>query len=208
MLLKLVLLPWYFRMGANPTMIRLTGFITGTCSFLLVSKENPVILSEKLRYFRLDRVIFFFVNLHNYFLPHAPDVMYEIETKFYRLIRPKLTINCPKVFGTIFDSDNCRYGVLMEDLATISATFPKATTNHEISRVKSALLTLAELHANFWNKTDDEMLQWLPTPTSGGMEFVFHGVGFGLIRDHVETHPYQQVIHAKLMFVNVRVSWL
>ena len=86
MILKFSLLPWYLRLGAAPGVIQLTGKF-----------------ADFLAHFRLDFVIFNLVNVYQWAFPHAPDAMYENETRFYRDIRPHLdpAIEAPAVFGTM-----------------------------------------------------------------------------------------------------------
>ena len=111
--------------------------------------------------------------------PHAPDAMYLNEVRFYQKIRPFLDIETPQSYGSAFDEQTGRFGVILEDLRVRGARFPNATTPISLSVIKYLVKILASLHAQFWMspifKTD---LNWLSTPCSGGMSEVFKLTGF------------------------------
>jgi hypothetical protein len=197
MILKYILLPWYFRLGANPTVM------------LLAYR-----LAQLLSWVRLDWTVYSLVNAYNYHLPHAPDAMYENETRFYRDIRGELgnaaadtsgggPFQAPEVYGTLYDERGHRFGVFMQDLSRAGATFPNALGVLPLASLRSVLRQLARLHARYWqsprlNCSAGGDLGWLPTPTKGGMFEVFHSLGFGLIADHVRSNPFEQELLAPL----------
>ena len=80
MILKYVLLPWFFRLGANPTVMVISWRFAQLLSFVW-----------------LDWIVYSIINTYNYYMPHAPDAMYENETRFYRELRRELDD----------DDDNC-----------------------------------------------------------------------------------------------------
>jgi hypothetical protein len=131
--------------------------------------------------------------------PHAPGSMYQNEVRFYRDIRPELEIEAPRAYGSLFDRESGQFGVMMEDLNLRDARFPNATTPVSLDQVKGLLSTLATLHAHYWQSprfsTD---LAWLPTPRSGGMYKIFHGIGLDLIRDQVEKNAFKAELIAPL----------
>ena len=129
--------------------------------------------------------------------PHAPHVMYRTEERFYREIRPQLSIETPAAYGSLVD-DEGRSGVLMEDLGLRSARFPNATTTLTLEEVTSLLSTLAALHAQLWNSprfNDD--LAWVPTPLGGGMYETFTSIGLEIIRDQLR-HEFKAKLLAPL----------
>jgi hypothetical protein len=195
MMLKYILLPWYFRLGANRTVMHMAWR-----------------LAQLLSWVRLDWTVYSLVNTYNYHLPHAPDAMYENETRFYRDIRAELNgaqdgggpFQAPEVYGTLYDEHGHRFGVFMQDLSRADASFPNALGVLPLASLRSVLRQLARLHARYWQsprlagegKGGD--LGWLPTPTKGGMFEVFHSLGFGLIADHVRSNPFEQELLAPL----------
>ncbi len=131
--------------------------------------------------------------------PHAPHSMYENEVRFYRDIRHEIEIEAPRAFGSMFDRDSGQFGVLMEDLTLRDARFPNATTAVSLAEVEGLITTLATLHAHYWQSPRfDEDLAWLPTPRSGGMYKIFHGIGLELIRDQIEKNPFKAELIAPL----------
>jgi hypothetical protein len=124
--------------------------------------------------------------------PHAPASMYQNEVRFYREVRHDLAIEAPTAYGSMFDRESGQFGVLMEDLSLRSARFPNAVTPVGVEEVRGLVRTLAALHARFWESprlADD--LGWVPTPRSGGMYRIFHGIGLDLIKDQVEKNPFK-----------------
>lgn len=118
--------------------------------------------------------------------PHAPRVMYRTEARFYRAIRPELSIETPACYGFLYDEEDRRSGILMEDLSLRAAEFPNATTAVSTENVRALLATLAELHAEYWaTPRFAGDLDWVPTPRSGGMHDVFEEVGLPLVRDQL-----------------------
>jgi hypothetical protein len=184
MVFKLSLLPGYLRLGAAPRVIRMTGYLT-----------------DALALAGLDFLIFNAINFYQRVFPHAPDVMYENETRFYKEIRRDLdpAIEAPAVFGTVYDTGMSTYGILLENLLSKGARFPTALEEMSFLQLSNVLKSLSVLHATFWQSPRFEAdLAWIPTPLTGGMEFVFHSIGFGLIRDHVRSHKFEQTLLAPL----------
>jgi aminoglycoside phosphotransferase (APT) family kinase protein len=131
--------------------------------------------------------------------PQAPDAMYRNEVRFYREIRPQLSIEAPECFGSVFDQANRSFAVLMENLALRGARFPNAMTKVDVDEIQALVTTLAELHARFWQSPAfDSELGWLATPVSGGMYPVFRALGLDLIRNQVETNACKAAMIAPL----------
>lgn len=144
-------------------------------------------------------LLFILVGLFQKFFPHAPDAMYDIESRFYREIRPQLDIEAPAIYGARFDERTRHFAVMMEDLSLRGAHFPTALESLPIETVQSTLSTLAHLHARYWNdpRLDGE-LAWVPTRFEGGMYPVFNGIGFDLICYQVEQNAFKQEIIAPI----------
>jgi hypothetical protein len=127
--------------------------------------------------------------------PHAPDAMYLNEVRFYREIRPQLSIEAPECFGSLFDEANRSFGVLMEDLTLRGARFPNALTSVTVDEIRGLVATLAGLHARYWQSPSfASELRWLATPVAGGMYPVFQALGLDLIRNQVETNEYKAAL--------------
>jgi hypothetical protein len=190
MLLKTVLLHRGLRFG--PSSIALTGKVFDLLGSLPFGS-------------RLRPWVFSAIGAYQRRYPHAPDAMYINEVRFYRTIRPHLSIEAPECFGSVFDEVHRSFGVLMEDLTLRGARFPNATTTVTVEEIRGLLATLAALHARYWNlprlesgywelpRLESE-LGWLATPLSGGMYPVFQALGLDLIRNQVETNAYKAAL--------------
>ena len=131
--------------------------------------------------------------------PHAPDAMYRNEVRFYRDVRPELSIEAPCAFASIYDDEDRTFGILMEDLSLRSAIFPNATMELDVERVRRLLATLASLHGTFWESPRLDMeLRWVATPQSGGMYPVFQALGRDIIRNQLERNAFKVDLIAPL----------
>jgi hypothetical protein len=131
--------------------------------------------------------------------PHAPWAMYENEVRFSGDLREELGLETPHVYGSEFDRQSGRFGLLMEDLSARQARLPSALDDVELDEVRSILGHLARLHSRFWNSprfaTD---LGWVGTPMSGSMADVLTTIGLALIEDQVARHPFKAELIAPL----------
>jgi len=184
MLLKTVLLNRALRFG--PSAIQLTGqVLSGLGSLPFGSRLRPWLFSA--------------IGAYQRRYPHAPDAMYINEVRFYREIRPELSIEAPQCFGSLFDETHRSFGVLMEDLGLRGARFPNALSSVTVEEIRGLVATLAALHAHYWESPAlQSRLQWLATPVSGGMYPVFQALGLDLIRNQVETNEYKAALIAPL----------
>jgi hypothetical protein len=83
MLLKMILLPSSLRIGSTAVV------------------QSAAAAAKVPRLVRLDGLVYAPLNLFNYYFPHAPDVMYETEAKFYAKVRPELDwLETPQVYGS------------------------------------------------------------------------------------------------------------
>ena len=184
MLLKTVLLHRGLRFG--PSAIQLTGKVLRVLGSLPFGS-------------RLRPWVFSAIGAYQRRYPHAPDAMYMNEVRFYRSIRPELSIEAPRCFGSLFDETNRSFGVLMEDLTLRGARFPNALTSVTLEEMEGLVTTLAALHARYWESPLlGAELRWLPTPLSGGMAPVFQALGLDLVRNQVETNEYKAALIAPL----------
>jgi hypothetical protein len=144
---------------------------------------------------RVRPAVFSLMGAYQQRFPQAPDAMYLNEVRFYREIRPQLSIEAPQCFGSLFDERRRSFGVLMEDLTLRGARFPNALDGVGTEQIRGLIETLAALHARFWESPElQSRLRWLATPVSGGMYPVFQALGLDLIRNQVETNPYKAAL--------------
>ena len=68
--------------------------------------------------------------------PHAPPEMYENEVRFYRDIRPALTMETPKIYAADFDKTSGQFGLIMEDLSQRHVVFPPIAAIFTVFRLK------------------------------------------------------------------------
>ncbi len=184
MLLKTILLGGGLRVG--PGAIRLLARATNGLGLLPFGIPSRDLLFRGLTRFQ-ER------------FPQAPDAMYENEVRFYRDIRPELTVETPRTFASLRDPKSRRFGVLMEDLGARKARFPTACDELTAADMRALLSTLAALHAHFWKSPRLENdLAWVPTSTSGGMFEVFDGLGRELIRAQLALYPFKRDLIAVL----------
>ena len=184
LLLKTVLLHKGWRLG--PAAIDATGALLRVFGRLPFGHE-------------LRHRLFSGIRAYQRRYPQAPDAMYVNEVRFYREVRPELSIETPRAFASVYDEENRTFGVLMEDLSLRGAEFPNATMELGLGQVRSLLSTLARLHAHYWESPRLQSdLAWLPTPRSGGMYPVFQALGLDLIRNQIETNPFKRELVAPL----------
>jgi hypothetical protein len=193
-MLKAILLPSWLRIGGR-LMMQLTGMIANAL--------HPV---------GLDSLVFLLINCYNYYLPHAPDAMYENEAKVYRFLRPEFDelelLEAPRVFATQMDPKARQWAVLLEDLSLRSARFPTALEELSLRELHWLIGGLAQLHSTYWQSerfaTD---LAWVPTIRRGGVADVFETIGFGLARDHVKRHAFERELLSPLA-LSIEELWL
>jgi hypothetical protein len=82
---------------------------------------------------------------------------YEIETAFYREVRPRLSVNAPRCWHSRHDADADDFLLVLDDLAPLQQGDQIAGAT--VDQVSSAVDELAELHGPLWG---DEALRDLP----------------------------------------------
>lgn len=107
-------------------------------------------------------------------VPHAPQVMYETEVRFYREIRPHVPFEAPIFFGALFDRESGHFGILLEDLRERGVSFAHVLSGTEVGQVRQLVGHLASLHAKYWESPAlDHEFGWMARPGGGGMEEIF-----------------------------------
>ncbi len=131
--------------------------------------------------------------------PHAPAEMYATEVRFYRELRPSLSVETPRCYAASFDPATGQFGLLLEDLTERGARFPNATVPVAIDEVGALLDQLASLHAEFWQSPRFASdLAWVATPKAGGMSGIFERHGLAIVSDQVDRHPFKRELIAPL----------
>ena len=186
MLAKIILLNSLMRMGASFPVIRAAG------NFARFLESSPI---PGLR--QLSKLIWASIVLYQRYFPHAPDAMYQTESRIYRQLHRELAahgVHSPACYGVIIDEPSSTFGVLIEDLSLRGAEFPNALRSSSLEVVQALLRTLARLHAAFWDSPrlgPGGDLHWVATHLDGGMQPVFSAIGLGLIEDQVARHPFK-----------------
>jgi aminoglycoside phosphotransferase (APT) family kinase protein len=116
-----------------------------------------------------------------------PPEMYLTECRFYRDLAPALEIETPTVYGMEVDESTGAFALLMEDLGGRGARLGIVTDPTTPDEVASVLVTLAGLHAPFWDSTRlDRDLTWLQAPTTSPFVSFWRERGPRLARRHLE----------------------
>ena len=131
-------------------------------------------------------------------VPHAPQVMYETEVRFYREIRPQVPFEAPIFFGALFDRESGHFGILLEDLRERGAAFNHALAGTGLEQVQQLIQHLAALHAKFWKSPVlDQAFGWMARPGGGGMEEIFKHL-LPNIQKLLDDDPWRSEILAPL----------
>ena len=170
-------------------------------------------LAAILRPIQLDRILFYGINKYNWYFPHAPDAMYINETRIYRQLTDEfqaIDFDTPVIYGTMDNDLERKWCILIEDL-TNKVDFPNALQEHSLTNIRVLLTALARLHGTYWNSTrfnPNNDLAWIPKVHEKGnsMHNVFEALGYGIIRDHVLSNPFEQEL-LKPLHLTVEELW-
>jgi hypothetical protein len=134
-----------------------------------------------------------------------PPEMYLTECRFYRDLAPELEIETPEIFGMEIDESTGAFTLLMEDLQARNVRLGIATEAVSSDDVASVLVTLAALHARYWNSPRlDHELSWLELPTTSPFVSFWQKAGPKLARRHVE-HGHRGTVVEGSSWVHDRV---
>ncbi|MDZ7733206.1 MAG: phosphotransferase [Acidimicrobiia bacterium] len=141
--------------------------------------------------------------------PGAPGSMYLNEVRFYRRIRPDLSIETPRCYAATYDEASGSFGLLLEDLTARGARFPDAREAMSVERMATLLDHLASLHATWWaDPRLDTELDWLWTPYSGGFHDFLDSMGLEFIRGQMERSEYKQALLADRLGRSLDDLWV
>jgi Ecdysteroid kinase-like family len=76
--------------------------------------------------------------------------IYATEAQFYQQFAPKLSMDLPHCFASVFDPDTGCSAILLDDLLKRNARFNVATRPCGPELARSVLTELAKLHGSFW----------------------------------------------------------
>ena len=121
--------------------------------------------------------------------------LYDNEVAVYTRIGKELPIRVPRSFGGVRDRDSATFGLVLEDLRPMHATFEDVLSPLTADDTAALLDQLAALHAAYWESSrfkDD--LEWVQPHISGPIHELFtseHGVAL-LINHEVATHQFKR----------------
>ncbi|MDT5199581.1 MAG: hypothetical protein QOH34_1103 [Mycobacterium sp.] len=77
-----------------------------------------------------------------------------LETRFYKLVAPQLTINIPRCYFAAIEESSRQAVVVLEDLSARGVQFMGAEAPLEPDAVAAMLTLPARLHAQWWGRAD------------------------------------------------------
>lgn len=132
-------------------------------------------------------------------LPATP--LYENEVAVYTHVRDELTLETPRCFGSRFDPDSGRFGLILEDLTDRDVTFGNVLVDVTLDEIRSVLAQVATLHGAYWDSPRfDDDLRWVQRHTSGDLHTLFNHPDIvpALIRSEIATQPFKAEIVASI----------
>jgi hypothetical protein len=101
-------------------------------------------------------------------------VLYRNELNFYDRVRPELSLETPRIFGSHYDEESGTFALIMEDLRLRGGEFMHNQIEHSPDHVRQLLDVLAVLHAKYWESPRFASdLAWVPSQTRGEMHMIF-----------------------------------
>lgn len=121
--------------------------------------------------------------------------LYDNEVNIYTRIGDELPIRVPRSFGGVRDRKSATFGLVLEDLRPMNATFEDVLSPLKAEDTAALLDQLASLHAAYWESTRFKGdLDWIQPHTSGPIHDLFTAdAGVALLIDHeVATHQFKR----------------
>ncbi len=120
-------------------------------------------------------------------------VLYDDETRFYRDLRPDLSVETMTTYFADHLDGPSQFLILGEDITLRGAQVPDAVAGLTVEQVDALLATLSRVHAPFWASprlAGGGDLNWLEDPVTGKFAEFLRANGFAIIRALVEA-PYK-----------------
>jgi Phosphotransferase enzyme family len=120
-------------------------------------------------------------------------VLYDDETRFYRDLRPDLSVETMTTYFADHLDGPSQFLILGEDITLRGAQVPDAVAGLTVEQVDALLATLSRVHAPFWASprlAGGGDLNWLEDPVTGKFAEFLRTNGFAIIRALVEA-PYK-----------------
>jgi len=121
--------------------------------------------------------------------------LYDNEVNIYTRIGGELPIRVPRSFGGVRDRKSATFGLVLEDLRPMNATFEDVLSPLTADDTAALLDQLAALHAAYWESSRfDADLGWVQPHTSGPIHELFSSdAGVVLLIEHeVATHQFKR----------------
>ena len=123
-------------------------------------------------------------------------VLYDDETRFYRDLRPELSVETMTTYFADHLDGPAQFLILGEDITLRGAEVPDAVEGLSVEQVDELLTTLGRVHSAYWGSPrldDGGDLSWLQHPVTGGFAEFLRANGFAIIRTLVEA-PYKTAL--------------
>ncbi len=134
-----------------------------------------------------------------YDLADLPWPLYANEVRFYKDLRPELSLEMPETLGAAYDHNSHRFLLLIEDLTIKGAVFPNALRENTLVELKRILSMLASMHARYWQTPRfSEDLADLETHIGGVLNEFMHGFAVDYINHEISINPFKQEIMSSL----------
>tara|TARA_R110000772_G_scaffold268731_1_gene398332 strand:- start:41461 stop:42558 length:1098 start_codon:yes stop_codon:yes gene_type:complete len=134
-----------------------------------------------------------------YDLADLPWPLYENEVRFYKDLRPELSLEIPETYGAAYDHDSHRFLLLIEDLTIKGAIFPNALRENTLLELEKIISMLANMHAKYWQTPRFlEDLAGLETHVDGVLNEFMHGFAVDYINHEISINPFKQEIMSSL----------
>lgn len=138
----------------------------------------------------------------------APTSLFLCEVEFYRTMRPELSIETPRIFGSELDPQSGRFVVLMEDITARGARFGIATRPCTAREAAAVLESCAGLHAQYWQSPRlNSEFGWLETHLVGANADYFRNDCPALLLQEYRISPYKTEIFDPSGFYTPERLW-
>lgn len=117
------------------------------------------------------------------------------EVAFYTRLRGDIEIKAPVCFGGLYQPDDVRFGIALEDLRLRDVHSANVKSDVTLAQIESLLSALAALHARYWESPRFETdLAWIQPHTSGAIYTMFNHPDMvpAMTAQNVEENPFKK----------------